>query len=65
MGLICALVFAYAKSRFSHDMAHLAFEANFISFCNIIYVYLYVAKRKFMRSDFFGQITLSEKSVEN
>ena len=31
--LICAFVFAYAKSRFSHDIAHLMDENTFSYQC--------------------------------
>ena len=36
--LICAFVFAYAKSRFSHDMAHFSFNKS-ISFMKSGYLY--------------------------
>ena len=45
--LICALVFAYAKSRFSHDVAQIRYELYIIKPCIIqsctcfcIYMYL-------------------------
>ena len=38
MQLISAFVFAYAKSRFSHNAAHIGMEFSFVSRCQTVFV---------------------------